>query len=163
VRLRGGDEFRLATRRFRLEDVAEVEKLADTSVIREVPSDADATGPRRVQEGTSSIELGPTRAEFEHDEHPAKWSVPPGVTLLQAYMDQGGAQDEPLGWECQKGVCGLCAVRILEGAEHFEPVDESSSELKTIEIAVGVEPDPKRYRLACMSRIRGRVKLCVPG
>jgi ferredoxin len=77
-------------------------------------------------------------------------------------MDQNGTQYEPLGSECKKGVCGLCCVEIVEGAACIQPVDESSKELKTIQIAVGVEPNPAKYRLACLSRIQGPVKLRVP-
>jgi ferredoxin len=104
---------------------------------------------------------GPS-VEFQSDDYPASWEVPDGKTVLQSFMDQGGTQDEPLGWECKKGVCGLCAVQIVEGADQFAPVDEGSTELKTIQIAVGVEPDPTKYRLACLSKIKGPVKLCVP-
>ena len=31
--------------------------------------------------------------------------------------------DEPLGWECKVGLCGLCAVQIVEGADNFAAVD----------------------------------------
>ncbi len=174
VRVRGtaalhsGSEFRLATKRFRLENVAAVEKLeADAVVIDAPPEEALAPAAREAAAPAAEEKAAATTGEgaavnFQSDDYPTDWVVGEGTTVLKAYQDGGGVQDEPLGWECQKGVCGLCAVQILEGADQFEPVDEASSEMKTIQIAVGVEPDPTQYRLACISRIKGPVKLCIP-
>jgi ferredoxin len=101
-------------------------------------------------------------ATFRHEDHPVQFPVPAGQTVLDAFLAAGHAQDEPLGYECRKGVCGLCCVRILAGAENFEPFDPAGKELKTMQIAAGVDPDPKQHRLACLARIRGPVELGLP-
>jgi ferredoxin len=70
--------------------------------------------------------------------------------------------DEPLGWECKVGLCGLCAIQIVEGAENLAPVDPGSPEMNTVENKVFLDPDPKRYRLACLAKAKGPVKITIP-
>jgi len=170
-----GAEFKMGTRRFRFEMQSEVEKLAPDEVVEEAPRQPETTLPGSEQPAVPAAAAPASEApaaapaapaadgavvvQFEHDEFPTSWEVPEGKTILQAFMDQGGTQDEPLGWECKKGRCGLCVVQILEGADQFEPTDPGSGEMKTIQVAEGVEPDPSKYRLCCLARLKGPVKL----
>ena len=107
------------------------------------------------------------------------FGVPPGVDILHAYFDSLKARfpgckttkkgeptehmDEPLGWECKVGLCGLCAVHIVEGADNFVPVDPGQPEMNTIANKAFLEADPKKHRLACLARVNGPVKLAIPG
>ncbi|MEO6027185.1 MAG: 2Fe-2S iron-sulfur cluster-binding protein, partial [Candidatus Binatia bacterium] len=65
-------------------------------------------------------------------------------------------------WECKIGQCGLCAVEIIEGADNFVPPDPGGMEKPTIEKVRQLDWDPKKYRLACVAKIKGPVKLTIP-
>ena len=113
-----------------------------------------------------------------HREHPVSFGVAPGQDMLQAYFEyikvrfpgckvsnKGEPKehmDEPLGWDCKVGLCGACAIEIQDGADNFAPADPGSPEMKTITNVVGLDPDPRKYRLACLAKITGPVKLCMP-
>src|SRR5262249_49022473 len=77
-------------------------------------------------------------------------------------MDKHGVpaehQEEPLCWECKVGMCGLCVVQVLDGADNLVPPDKGSPEMNTLEVKAAVDPDPKQYRLACVAKIKGPVK-----
>jgi len=171
-----GDEFRIASKRFRFEAVMQAAKLALTDVVVDTPlpapaAVAEAAAAGRVAEGMMAVTI-------EHAEHPVAFGVAPGQDVLQAYFayikqrfpgckvsDKGEPKehmDEPLGWDCKVGLCGACAVQIEDGADNFLPVDPGSPEMKTITNVVGLDPDPRRYRLACLAKIKGPVKLCLP-
>lgn len=189
VALDNGDEFRVAGSRFRIETTAAVAPVPGDDVIIDPPrlepegeaaraAIAEVVLPKEptpvpvFQQPTPPATVGAAAApaavagapfvQFEHEEFPASFSVGDSQTVLEAFMESGGKPDEPLSWECKKGLCGLCCVEILEGAEEFEPYDPGSSEMKTIETAVMVEPDPSKYRLTCIAKIRGPVKLGLP-
>jgi hypothetical protein len=53
-------------------------------------------------------------------------------------------------------------VRIVAGADQFEPPSAGSPELNTLENKAYVDPDPQQFRLACLAKIRGPVKLALP-
>lgn len=90
---------------------------------------------------------------------PITFEAQPGWTVLEAVraadVDPGGSLD----WECGDGGCGICVVGIVEGAAMLDPPDPASGEMKTIQITEQVAPDPMRYRLACLARVRGAVRL----
>ena len=85
--------------------------------------------------------------------------VEPGWTILEAVQQAGFERGQPLDWECEDGGCGICVVGVVEGAEQIDPPDPHSDEMKTIQITEQVAPDPNRYRLACLARVRGDVRL----
>jgi len=49
------------------------------------------------------------------------------------------------------GICGTCAVRVLEGAQNFNP--PSKNEQKTL------EGKPADFRLSCCSRVTGPITI----
>lgn len=60
----------------------------------------------------------------------------------------------PIG--CHHGHCAICMVRVIEGAEHLNPVDDTERyTLSQAELDQGI-------RLACRVRIRGGVVRMVP-
>jgi ferredoxin len=67
---------------------------------------------------------------------------------------------EPIDWDCKVGLCGMCVVQIVEGADNFEPADPR--ELDCLANKAMVDPDPKQFRLACVAKIKGPVKLTNP-
>ena len=85
--------------------------------------------------------------------------VEPGVTVLEAVQQAGLARGRPVDWECGDGGCGVCIVGVVEGADRMDPPDPASGEMQTIQITEQVAPDPTRYRLACLARVRGAVRL----
>ena len=85
--------------------------------------------------------------------------VEAGQTVLEAVQGAGLERGDPVDWECGDGGCGVCVMQVLEGANRLDPPDPSSGEMKTIQIAERLVPDPQKYRLACLARIRGTVRL----
>jgi thioredoxin reductase/pSer/pThr/pTyr-binding forkhead associated (FHA) protein/ferredoxin len=173
VALAPGDEFRVASRRFRFERFAAVAKLAASDIVVAAPASAPpAPAP------AGEIAAGAHPVEIQHAEHPVQFWVAPGQDMLHAYFDHlrarfpgcktaaGGEPtehvDEPLGWECKVGLCGLCAVEIVAGAENLEPPDPGSPEMNTIENKAFLEPDPARNRLTCLARVKGPVTVTIP-
>jgi ferredoxin len=116
---------------------------------------------------------------IDHPEFPVTYGAGATEDLLHAYFKSLKARfpgcktsksgeptdhmDEPLGWECKVGLCGLCAVEIAEGADNFLPPDPGSPEMNTIENKAFLEPDPKKFRLTCVAKVKGPVKLKIPG
>jgi ferredoxin len=82
-----------------------------------------------------------------------------GQTILEAVQAAGLARGEPVDWECGDGGCGVCVLGVVEGADRMDPPDPELAEMQTIQITEQVVPDPTRYRLACMARVRGTVRL----
>ncbi|CAN5705914.1 hypothetical protein BH11MYX1_BH11MYX1_45330 [soil metagenome] len=76
--------------------------------------------------------------------------VPPGATLFEAGAKaQAGIETACVG----KGTCGLCRVRIKEGAEHLNPyTDEETKHLGNVYHIT-------RVRLSCRTRPTGDVTL----
>ena len=184
--LSNGDEVRIASKRLRFESVTQAAKLAPTDVIVDVPlhpTAPAAAAPTPAPEAQpaaapAAVPAGMIAVSIEHTEHPVSFGVTPGQDLLHGYFEyikvrfpdcklsnKGEPKDhmdEPLGWDCKVGLCGACAVQIKDGADNFTPVDPGSPEIKTITNVVGLDPDPRKYRLACLAKITGPVKLCMP-
>jgi ferredoxin len=82
-----------------------------------------------------------------------------GKTVLEAVQEAGLARGEPVDWECGDGGCGVCVMGVVEGADRLDPPDPATGEMRTIQITEQVVPDPRKYRLACLARVRGTVRL----
>ena len=82
-----------------------------------------------------------------------------GMTVLEAVQQAGLSRGEPVDWECSDGGCGVCVLGVVEGADRLDPPDPAAGEMKTIQITEQVVPDPTKYRLACLARVRGTVRL----
>lgn len=76
-----------------------------------------------------------------------------GETICEA-AEKAGVKIEA---DCHQGVCGMDPVRIIEGAEHLNPI--GGTERSTLEDLCSLDPGP--YRLACMARVSGAVKVAV--
>ncbi len=136
------------------------------------PAPAPAAAP------VVAVAEGLISATIEHAEYPVTFGVASGQDLLHAYFgsiksrfpnckvsskgEPAEHMDEPLGWECKLGLCGLCAIAILDGADNFLPVDPGSPEMNTVANKAFLDADPKKYRLACLAKIKGPVKLGIP-
>ncbi|MGH0038565.1 MAG: FAD-dependent oxidoreductase [Myxococcota bacterium] len=126
------------------------------------PSPSAAQGPSSTSGDAVSGEPEGAIATLRGPGGAATFPVAPGQSILAAYLASGGRSEAPLAYECEKGLCGYCAVEIREGAENFEACDPGSPELATLETAAMLDPDPQRHRLACLSRISGPVVLVIP-
>jgi pSer/pThr/pTyr-binding forkhead associated (FHA) protein/ferredoxin len=109
-------------------------------------------GARGEPEFEITLEMGP-------DTEPLRIAATAGDTVLAAVQAAGLVRGEPVDWECGDGGCGVCVVGLVGDAEGLEPPDPAGSEMKTIQITEQVAPDPARYRLACLARVRGNVRL----
>ena len=76
-----------------------------------------------------------------------------GQTICEA-AEKAGIKLEA---DCHQGVCGMDPVKILSGSEHLNAI--GGTERSTLEDLCSVEPGP--YRLACMARVSGPVKIAV--
>ncbi len=114
---------------------------------------------------TSSATISTAKGEFEilleAGGGAEVLSVPAvaGQSILEAVQAAGLSRGEPLDWECGDGGCGVCVMGLVGGAEGLEPPDPASDEMKTIQITEQVAPNPAMYRLACLARVRGNVRL----
>ena len=57
--------------------------------------------------------------------------------------------------ECLQGICGKDKVRILDGADALTQMGKTEKD--TLKKVCKVEPG--KYRLACMAKVRGLVKI----
>jgi thioredoxin reductase/pSer/pThr/pTyr-binding forkhead associated (FHA) protein/ferredoxin len=169
--------------------VAEAPRAEPVAAAAAAPAPAAAKGPEAAPAAApaaaapaaaapAAAPAGEGGVTIEHPEYPCSFAASPSEDILHAYFanlkvrfpdckvskkgeptDHG---DEPLGWECKVGLCGLCTVEILEGADNFLPPDPGSPEMNTIENKAFLEPDPKKYRLTCLAKVKGPVKLAIP-
>jgi ferredoxin len=56
-------------------------------------------------------------------------------------------------YDCRKADCGICIVRVQEGADHLSPKTPAEADFLT---AMRADPDE---RLACQCRVFGDVRL----
>ena len=96
---------------------------------------------------------------IDSDDEPVMLEVETGKTVLEAVQEAGLERGTPIDWECLDGRCGVCVVGVIEGADRLDPPDRATGEMRTIQITEQVIPDPTQYRLACLARIRGTVRL----
>jgi ferredoxin len=82
-----------------------------------------------------------------------------GSTILELVRAAGLERGRLVDWECGDGGCGVCVLAVVDGADQLDPPDPATGEMKTIQITEQVAPDPDRYRLACLARVRGAVRL----
>lgn len=75
-------------------------------------------------------------------------NLPAGIDLAKAHEFY---PDMPLKFGCRNGQCGVCAMRVLEGADHLTRM--GSDEAKTL-ASKGL---PEGYRLACQCAINGDI------
>lgn len=184
AQLANGDEFRAASKRFRFEQFAPISKLAESDVVGEVPvsaapvAAAPAVAAAVAPPASAPAAAGGLTAALNYESYALTMTVAPDQDLLHAYfhdlvvrfpdckMGKDGAprdhHEEPLDWECKIGQCGLCTVEIVEGAENFVPPDPGGVERPTVEKVRQLDWDPKKYRLACVAKIKGPVKLTIP-
>ena len=103
--------------------------------------------------------IDPVLVVIDSDQGSISLTVEAGKTVLDAVREAGLTQGDPVDWECGDGGCGVCIVGVVEGADRMDPPDAATGEMKTIQITEQVVPDPKLYRLACLARVRGTVRL----
>lgn len=132
----------------------------------EVPAPADPGSPALVEAaepGRTGSEAGaaagPVLIVIDAEEESFSVEGVAGQTVLEAVRDAGLERGQPIDWECNDGRCGVCVVGVVEGGDRMDPPGLDSEEMKTIQITEQVAPDPARYRLACLARVRGTVRL----
>jgi thioredoxin reductase/ferredoxin len=76
---------------------------------------------------------------------------PAGQTICEAAEKAGIKLDA----DCHQGVCGMDPVKVIAGGEYLTAI--GSTERSTLEDLCSLEPGP--YRLACMARVSGRVRV----
>ena len=74
-----------------------------------------------------------------------------GQTICEA-AEKAGIKLEA---DCHQGVCGMDPVKVISGATHLNAI--SGTERSTLEDLCSLEPG--KYRLACMARVSGPVKV----
>ncbi len=122
-------------------------------------SGADAETPPEPERAESPLASDRVLLVLDSQEGSISLEVEPGRTVLEAVQQAGLERGRPVDWECGDGGCGVCIVGVVEGADRMDPPDPASGEMRTIQITEQVAPDPTRYRLACLARVRGAVRL----
>lgn len=75
--------------------------------------------------------------------------VPDGYAMI----DMCEEHDTSILFGCRDGACGACMVKVLEGKDHFSPMqDDERDFLETM----AAEPDE---RLACQCKVLGDVTI----
>jgi ferredoxin len=77
----------------------------------------------------------------------------PGQTICEA-AEKAGIKLEA---DCHQGVCGIDAVKVIEGGEHLNAI--TGTERSTLEDICDLAPGP--HRLACMARLSGPVRVAI--
>ncbi len=187
TKLVNGDEFRVASKRFRFEQFAPISKLAASDVVVEAPAavapapapaPAAAAAPGTAPAAPAAEPAGGLAVALNYGEYALSYPVTADQDLLHAYFhdlkkrfpdckvskegDPRDHHEEPLDWECKIGQCGLCAIEIVDGADNFVAADPGSLERATMEKVRQLDWDPKKYRLACVAKIKGPVKITIP-
>ena len=90
-----------------------------------------------------------TEASVTHETAGATFTVRARTAILDAALAQGVELDHG----CRVGVCGACAVEVVEGAENLVAPDPIETDTLTRH---GAEPS---VRLACRACVHGPVKL----
>jgi ferredoxin/pSer/pThr/pTyr-binding forkhead associated (FHA) protein len=116
-------------------------------------------GGRAVESQESAPKSGLVLLVIDSASGSVSLEVEAGKTILEAVQEAGLERGEPVDWECGDGGCGVCVVGIVEGASRIDPPDPATGEMKTIQITEQVAPDPNLYRLACVARVRGTVRV----
>lgn len=148
----------LAARLRRLGSARREESSADDASESRTESHDPSIAETRVE--TSSTEsTGKALVVIDAGSESVSIEVEAGRTILEAVREAGLERGEPVDWECGDGGCGVCVLGVVEGADRLDPPDPSTGEMKTIQITEQVVPDPNKYRLACLARVRGTVRL----
>jgi 2Fe-2S ferredoxin len=80
--------------------------------------------------------------------------VKPGISILDAALDNGIALDHNCGGNC---ACSTCHVIVLEGMENLSEMRDDEEDM--LDTAVGLTLES---RLACQSQVKGDVKVKIP-
>jgi 2Fe-2S ferredoxin len=81
--------------------------------------------------------------------------VPVGATLLDAALDHDIDLDHNCGGNC---ACSSCHVIVVEGMENLSAMDNDEEDM--LDTAEGVT---LTSRLACQARVKGDVRVTIPG
>lgn len=112
------------------------------------PSEA-AGRPAPAHGGCASAVAEPPTCQVVDEGSGAVFSVAPGQLVLDAALEQG----VDLAHGCRNGVCGACAVDLVEGAENGERADAiETNSLQRFRLS-------RTTRLACRLRLTGPAKL----
>lgn len=63
-------------------------------------------------------------------------------------------QDWPIPFACENGICGTCLIKVTQGKENINPVEEQ--EKMTLEAMGAFDGD---HRLACQCRVQGDIEV----
>jgi ferredoxin len=86
---------------------------------------------------------------FENNSHPPV-NLPKDAHLSESLT----IENSPILFGCRIGICGTCAIQILEGAESLHPrSEEENNFLETM------APGKPELRLACQIQINANIKV----
>jgi 2Fe-2S ferredoxin len=80
--------------------------------------------------------------------------VRPGITILDAALDNGIAIDHNCGGNC---ACSTCHVIIEEGMENLSEMRDDEGDM--LDTATGLT---LQSRLSCQAQVKGDVKVRIP-
>ncbi len=81
--------------------------------------------------------------EIEQNQSRYKLEVKKDQSILAAALEQG----IPLDYKCQKGTCGRCKVKIINGAAFLQPANQLE-ETKLQHLLL------QKFRLACQTKAK---------
>jgi len=171
--LEHGDIFRVGNQQFQLRMREDLPEKSDSFPVVRPPSQAQQSvanagravvapppAPGRQPTGpTPPAGPPPTAATAGTKPHITfrDQNIAGDADASETLLEWADARDVDIDNECWIGMCGCDVIRVLEGAEFLNDVDQK--ELKTLK-RKGL--DPAEFRLACMARCSGPVVVEIP-
>jgi thioredoxin reductase/ferredoxin len=153
MRLRNGDRVLVGQQVLEFRDDR---KIVQPPTNVSLESTSGGGTPRSVvAQSQAAISKGPVQAAASpsvyFDELKKLAPCAAGQTICEA-AEKAGIKLEA---DCHQGVCGMDPVKVLAGAEYLNAI--TGTERSTLEDLCSLEPG--KYRLACMARVTGPVKV----
>jgi thioredoxin reductase/ferredoxin len=151
LRLRNGDRVLLGQQILEFRDDQKiVQPPTDVSLDTSVGIPLSALADRAAASGKRAASSGPG-VFFEGLNKLAPCAA--GQTICEAAEKAGIKLDA----DCHQGVCGMDPVKVIDGAKHLNAI--GGTERSTLEDLCSLVPG--EYRLACMARVSGPVKISI--
>ncbi|MGI9625434.1 MAG: FHA domain-containing protein [Longimicrobiales bacterium] len=154
IEVQDGDVFRAGGQIFRIQVNSDPTKTdsffrPDTRALEAPAPAAEEEAPAVVAAPTPAPTAGATaKVAF------AGMDTPFAIGEDESILDVADENDVEIDYECWCGMCGADLIRVIEGAEFLNEVTDK--EIKTLK-RKGLEPG--EYRLACMTKASGPVRV----